>query len=63
MLVVTSLSDILQLLWLRFKRRRLIRMAPLHHHLELCGMSETSIVAVYGIVTAILCMISLLLLK
>jgi len=63
MLVVTALSDMLQLVWLRFKRRRLLRMAPLHHHFELCGMSETSIVTMYGIITVLLCLVTLILLK
>lgn len=35
-------------------------MAPLHHHFELLGYSETRIVSVYMIVTTILCLICLL---
>ena len=33
-------------------------MAPIHHHFELCGWSETRVVAVFSIITAILCLIS-----
>lgn len=40
--------------------KRFFKMAPIHHHFELCGWSETRIVAVFSIVTAILCMIGLL---
>lgn len=40
--------------------KRFFKMAPIHHHFELCGWSETRIVAVFSIVTAILCMIALL---
>ena len=40
--------------------KRFFKMAPIHHHLELCGWSETRIVAVFSIITAILCMIALL---
>ena len=36
------------------------KMAPIHHHFELCGWSETRIVAVFSIITAILCLIALL---
>ena len=36
------------------------KMAPIHHHFELCGWSETRVVAVFSIVTAILCLIGLL---
>ena len=40
--------------------KRIFKMAPIHHHLELCGWSETRIVAVFSIITAILCLIALL---
>lgn len=39
--------------------KRLFKMAPLHHHFELCGWSETRIVAVFSIVTALLCLVAL----
>lgn len=39
--------------------KRLFKMAPLHHHFELCGWSETRVVAVFSIVTALLCLIGL----
>ena len=40
--------------------KRIFKMAPIHHHFELCGWSETKIVAVFSIITAILCLIALL---
>ena len=40
--------------------KRFFKMAPIHHHFELCGWSETRVVAVFSIITAILCMIGLL---
>lgn len=40
--------------------KRFFKMAPIHHHFELCGWSETRIVAVFSIITAILCLIGLL---
>lgn len=40
--------------------KRIFKMAPIHHHFELCGWSETRIVAVFSVVTAIMCLISLL---
>lgn len=40
--------------------KRIFKMAPIHHHFELCGWSETRVVAVFSIVTAVLCMIALL---
>lgn len=40
--------------------KRIFRMTPIHHHFELGGWSETRVVAVFSIVTALLCMIALL---
>ena len=38
--------------------KRIFKMAPIHHHFELCGWSETKVVAVFSITTAILCLIA-----
>ena len=40
--------------------KRIFKMAPIHHHFELCGWSETRVVAVFSIITAILCLIALM---
>ena len=40
--------------------KRFFKMAPIHHHFELCGWSETQVVAVFSIATAILCLIALM---
>lgn len=40
--------------------KRFFKMAPVHHHFELCGWSETRVVAVFSIITAILCLIALM---
>lgn len=40
--------------------KRFFKMAPIHHHFELCGWSETKVVAVFAIITAILCLIALM---
>ena len=55
------ISVILQVTY--FKKtggKRLFKMAPIHHHFELCGWSETRVVAVFSIITAILCLIALM---
>ena len=39
--------------------KRIFRMAPLHHHFELCGWSETKVTAVFTIITALMCLIAL----
>ncbi|MCI8282492.1 MAG: phospho-N-acetylmuramoyl-pentapeptide-transferase [Lachnospiraceae bacterium] len=40
--------------------KRIFRMAPIHHHFELGGWSETRVVAVFSIVTAIFCLVALM---
>ncbi len=40
--------------------KRIFRMAPIHHHFELGGWSETRVVAVFSIITAILCLVGLM---
>ena len=59
--LVEVLSVIIQVTY--FKKtggKRFFKMAPIHHHFELCGWSETRVVAVFSIVTAILCLVALL---
>jgi phospho-N-acetylmuramoyl-pentapeptide-transferase len=41
------------------KGKRLFKMAPLHHHLELTGWSELQVVSVFYIIAAILATICL----
>ena len=60
MYVLTSVSDIIQVFSVMFLHKRVFRMAPLHHHFELSGMPETQVVAMYYLVTAALCLVSLL---
>ena len=40
--------------------KRIFKMAPIHHHFEQCGWSETRVVAVFSVVTAVMCLIALL---
>ena len=59
--LVEVLSVIIQVTY--FKKtggKRIFKMAPIPHHFELCGWSETRVVAVFSIVTAILCMVAYL---
>lgn len=58
--VATSVSVILQVGSYKLRKKRIFKMAPLHHHFELKGYSETKIVAGYMIVTTILCLVCLL---
>ena len=58
--LVEVLSVIIQVTYFKKTGKRIFRMAPIHHHFELGGWSETRVVAVFSITTAILCMIALL---
>lgn len=59
--LVEVLSVILQVTYFKLtKGKRIFKMAPIHHHFELCGWPETKVVAVFSIVTAIACIIGFL---
>ena len=59
--VVEVLSVMLQVTYFKVTGgKRFFKMAPIHHHFELCGWSETRVVAVFSIATAILCLIALM---
>ena len=59
--LVEVLSVMIQVTYFRKTGgKRIFKMAPIHHHFELCGWSETRVVAVFSIITAILCLIALL---
>lgn len=58
--LVESVSVILQVVYFKKTGKRIFKMAPIHHHFELCGWSETKVVTVFYIVTAMLCLVGLL---
>ena len=58
--VASAISVILQVGSYKLRKKRIFKMAPLHHHFELKGVPETKVVAVYMIVTAAACLVGLL---
>lgn len=56
--VAEALSVILQVVSFKLRGKRIFKMAPLHHHFELCGWKETTVVGVFWLVTFVLCAIS-----
>ena len=48
-----GVSDLLQVFFFRLTGKRLFKMAPVHHHFELCGWSEVRVVFVFSMVTAL----------
>ena len=52
MFVVSVISVIIQVASFKLRKKRVFLMAPLHHHLEMKGLSESKIVSAYGMITA-----------
>ncbi|MDR2153534.1 MAG: phospho-N-acetylmuramoyl-pentapeptide-transferase [Burkholderiaceae bacterium] len=67
--VVEALSVMLQVGWFKYTKhrygqgRRLLKMAPLHHHFEKSGWAETKVVVRFWIITILLCLVGLSSLK
>lgn len=59
--VLEVVSVILQVVYFKISGgKRIFKMAPIHHHFEKSGWSETSVVAVFSIITALLCLVGLM---
>ena len=59
--MIEVLSVIIQVTYFKLSGgKRIFKMAPIHHHFELCGWAETRVVAVFSIVTALLCLVALM---
>ena len=62
--LVEVLSVMIQVTYFKMSGgKRIFKMAPIHHHFELCGWSEAKVVAVFSIITALLCMVGLMAVK
>ena len=51
--VVETLSDVIQVGYFKATHKRVFKMAPIHHHFELCGWSESKVVVRFWIVEVI----------
>ena len=57
--IVETLSVILQVGYFKLTHgKRIFKMAPIHHHYEMCGWSEEKIVFVFAGVSALMCLIA-----
>jgi len=67
--VAEALSVMLQVGWFKYTKqkygtgRRILKMAPLHHHFEKSGWKETQVVVRFWIITMLLCLVGLASLK
>lgn len=64
--IAETMSDIIQVSYFKLTRKltgtgkRLFKMAPLHHHFEMCGWKEKKVVGVFSLVSALFCLIAYL---
>jgi phospho-N-acetylmuramoyl-pentapeptide-transferase len=61
--VIEAFSVILQVVSFKLRKKRVFKMAPIHHHFELSGWPETKVVVRFWIVSALLALLSLSTLK
>jgi len=67
--VAEALSVMVQVSWFKYTKkkfgtgRRILKMAPLHHHFEKSGWKETQVVVRFWIITMLLCLVGLASLK
>lgn len=61
--VLETVSVIAQVVSWRLFKRRIFKMAPIHHHFELLGWQESKITTRFGIITGVLCLVALVTLK
>ena len=59
--ICETMSDIIQVGYFKLTHgKRIFKMAPLHHHFEMCGWSEKKVVAVFGFVSLLFCVLAYL---
>lgn len=57
--VVTAISDIVQVLYYKKTKKRVFKMAPLHHHFQMSGVHESKIVFIYFTISLVINLITL----
>ena len=55
--VIEAMSDVIQIGSIKIRKKKVFKMAPIHHHFEMCGWNEKKIVAVFTLVSTIGCII------
>lgn len=58
--LLETVSVILQVGYFKRTKKRLFKMAPIHHHFELSGMSEVQVVTFFSIITIVMSLIAIL---
>lgn len=61
--VIEALSVVMQVGYFKLTHgKRIFKMAPIHHHFEMCGMKETQVVKMFWAFTALCCIVGLIIL-
>ena len=61
--VIEALSVIIQVVSFKATGKRVFKMAPIHHHFELCGMEEKKVVAMFWTLTMLFCLLAIVLMN
>lgn len=61
--IAEALSVIIQTTYYKKTKKRIFRMAPIHHHYEMGGLAETKVTIRFWIITIITCVIAFMILK
>lgn len=57
--IIETLSVMLQVMFYKKTGKRILKMAPIHHHFELSGWKENKVVSIFCLITLVLCIIAL----
>lgn len=57
--IIETVSVMLQVTYYKKTGKRIFKMAPIHHHFELCGWKEGKIVSVFSLLTLVCCIIGM----
>ena len=61
--VIEALSVVMQVSYFKLTHgKRIFKMAPIHHHFEMCGMKETQVVPMFWAFTALCCIVGIIIL-
>lgn len=57
--IVEALSVVLQIVSYKLRKKRIFKMAPIHHHFEMCGWAETTVIVRFWILNGIFVILAL----
>lgn len=57
--LMETISVVLQVTSYKLRKKRIFKMAPIHHHFELCGMKETKVVLMFWMIGFVLAILGL----